>query len=47
MPSQTPAEKLIILQALATLAKEQAENQDWENLTDTISLIHEYSFEVE
>lgn len=40
-------EKLVILQALATLAKEQIEQDDYTNLFDTINLIHQFSFEVE
>jgi len=40
-------EKIVILQALATLAKEQIENDDHTNLFDTINLIHQFSFEVE
>ncbi|MCG7852044.1 MAG: hypothetical protein MIO92_05945 [Methanosarcinaceae archaeon] len=40
------AQRLIIVQALATLAKEQASNEDHDNLQDTINLLHQQVFEL-
>jgi len=35
----------ITMQALATLAREQAEMEDHDNLRDTIHLIHQHAFD--